>query len=140
MKPMNSSKLIHRHRALAALVCAAALTLSSGCFLVAVGAAGAAGAGAVAYVRGELDATVTGNVESVDKATNKALEQLEFAKISEGKSTVDAAILARTGQDKKIDVRLNRSADNLTRVRIRVDTFGDEALSRSVLDKIKTNL
>ena len=138
---MNPSKLLKLPpQTLAALACAALMTLNSGCFLVAVGAAGAAGAGAVAYVRGELDASVSGSVETVVKATNRALEQLQFAKINEGKSTVDATITARTGQDKKVGIKLDRTADNLTRVRIRVDTFGDESLARMVLDQIKLNL
>ncbi len=135
---MPSHHPLHRFAVLAAVI--AMLAFSPGCFLVAVGAAGAAGAGAVAYVRGELNATVNGGIDAVDRATNRALEQLQFAKINEGKSTVDAAITARTGQDRKIDIKLDRSADNLTRVRIRVDTFGDESLSRMLLDKIKSNL
>jgi len=135
---MNSSTRMLL-RALALLACAATVALSSGCFLVAVGAAGAAGAGTVAYIRGELDASVAGNIDTMDRATNTALQQLQFAKINEGKSTVDAEITARTGQDKKIVVKLDRTADNLTRVRIRVGTFGDEALSRMLLDKIKSN-
>ena len=40
----------------------------------------------------------------------------------------------------KIGIKLDRTADNLTRVRIRVDTFGDESLARMLLDKINANL
>lgn len=116
------------------------LAFNQGCFLVAVGAAGAAGAGAVAYVRGELDASISANLDAVDRAANRALEQLQFAKINEGKSAVDASITARTGQDRKIVLKLDHTGDSLTRVRIRVDTFGDESLSRLLLDKIKANL
>jgi len=137
---MNTKPTHPLLRFTAMLVVATMLAFSPGCFLVAVGAAGAAGAGAVAYVRGELDATVSGNVETVEKATSRALEQLQFVKINEGKSTVDAIITARTGQDRKITIRLDRSSDNLTRLRIRVDTFGDESLSRLLYDNIKTNL
>gem|GEM_PF-4580479 len=100
MKTMNSSKSLLR--VLPVLACLATVTLNSGCFLVAVGAAGAAGAGTVAYVRGELDASINRSFDNVDQATNRALVQLQFAKISEGKSAVDAEITARTGQDKKI--------------------------------------
>lgn len=124
----------------AALVCAVTLALSSGCVVLAVGAAGAAGAGAVAYIRGELDASLAGDVATLSAATTKALDELRFAKINDTQSAVDANIRARTGQDRKIDIRLNRTADNLTRVRIRVDTFGDEELSRLLLDKIKAKL
>lgn len=135
------TKLTHPLLRLTALTAVMTLlAFSPGCFLVAVGAAGAAGAGAVAYVRGELDATLAGNVDTVEHATNRALEQLQFAKINEGKSTVDALITARTGADRKITIRLDRSGDTLTRLRIRVDTFGDEALSRTLYDKIRANL
>ena len=140
MNTMKSSSTSLLLRSLAALLCAATLVFNSGCFLVAVGAAGAAGAGTVAYIRGELDASVAGDVDRVAHAVNTALQQLQFAKIAEGKSKVDAAITARTGQDKKIEIRLNRTADDLTRVRIRISTFGDESLSRLLLEKIKANL
>ncbi len=138
MKTINSS--LRLKRTLAALACALILASTSGCLLVAVGAAGAAGAGTVAYIRGELDASLTGDVATLSAATTKALEELRFAKINENKSAVDAVIRARTGQDKKIDIMLNRTADNLTRVRIRVGTFGDEELSRLLFDKIKSKL
>jgi len=138
MTTMHSSlRLI---RTLAALGCAAAITLSSGCFLAVVGAAGAAGAGTVAYVRGELDASLTDTVDAVDRAASQALQQLQFAKINEGKSAVDAAITARTGQDKKIEIKLDRTADHVTRVRIRVGLFGDESLSRLLLEQIRADL
>ncbi len=127
-------------RAALALACGALLAPLSGCVVAAIGAAGVAGAGTIAYIRGELDAAVPGDVAALSTAATKALEELRFAKISEDKSAVDAAIRARTGQDRKIDIRLNRTADNLTRVRIRVGTFGDEELSRLLLDKIKAKL
>lgn len=138
MKNMNLPPFLKR--TLTALACALILVSTSGCVLLAVGAAGAAGAGTVAYIRGELDTSLNGTVDSVGVATTKALEELRFAKIHENKSAVDAEIRARTGQDKKIDIRLNRTSDTLTRVRIRVGTFGDEDLSRLLLEKIKAKL
>lgn len=127
-------------RALMALLLSAGLSLSAGCFLIAVGAAGAAGAGAVAYVRGELDASVASPYESVVVATDRALQQLQFPKESEAKDGLAASIVARTALSKKVAITLNQVADNLTRVRIRVATFGDEQISRTLLDKIKANL
>jgi len=35
---------------------------------------------------------------------------------------------------------LTKTGDNLTRLQIRVGVFGDEELSRALLDKIKGNL
>ncbi len=135
MNTTNSSSACWR--SLTAVLCASTILLGSGCFMI---AAGAAGAGTVAYIRGELDATVSGDVSAVYAATNASLQQLQFAKINEGKSAVDAEITARTGQDTKIEIKLNRTTDNLTRVRIRIGVFGDESLARLILDKIKTNL
>jgi hypothetical protein len=126
-------------RTLTALTCAALVTLSSGCFLVAVGAAGAAGAGAVAYVRGELDATLANKYDATVAASNKAIEALQFAKVSEKKDAFSAVITARTAQDKKVQITVTKSTDTLSRVQIRVGTFGDEGMSMSILDKIKAN-
>jgi hypothetical protein len=111
-----------------------ALALSSGCLVV---AAGAAGAGTVAYVRGELEVVLPNTLESVDAATNRALQRLQFVKVSEAKDALSAKIIARTAQDKKIETILEKRGDTLTRVRIRVGIFGDEMISRALLDAIK---
>lgn len=123
-----------------AMAGAAVLVATSGCVVLAVGAAGAAGAGTVAYLRGELDTTLAGDVAALSGATTRALDELRIAKINEDRTAVDAAIRGRTGQDRKVDIRLNRATDNLTRVRIRVGVFGDEELSRLLLEKIKAKL
>ncbi len=41
--------------------------------------------------------------------------------------------------DKKVTVKLNKMTDQFTKVKIRVDLLGDEALSHSILEKIKAN-
>jgi len=136
MKTMNLPKCLAP--SLAAVLVAAALVLHSGCFALAVGAAG--GAGAVAYVRGELDTSLPKSLEAVDAAANRAITQLQFAKVSENKDALKAEIIARTGLDKKVTICLDRSGDALTRVRVRVGLIGDETISRATLDKIRANL
>lgn len=121
----------------AALALAATVALSSGCIAV---AAGAAGAGAVAYIRGELDATVGNSYESVVRASGKALDQLEFVTIGTRKDALSARITARTAQDKKVEIEVTKVGDELTRIQIRIGVFGDEALSMTILDRIKANL
>lgn len=132
---MNTSTV--RVRLLSALLCLIPVSWTAGCLAV---AAGAAGAGAVAWVRGELDASLSSRLDAVANATDRAIQQLQLIKVSESKTAIDAEIVARTGQDKKIDIRLNRTGDTITRVRIRVGLVGDETLSRTILDKIKANL
>jgi len=114
------------------------LPFLTGCVLAVAGAA--AGAGAVAYVRGELEASLEHNYAKVVDATRMALRDLEYAKISEKKDAIDAEFVYRTALDKKITVKLNRLTEKTTKVKIRVDLLGDEALSTSVLEKIKANL
>lgn len=134
---INPMKPTFRSRFLACLLVLAPVLWTSGCLAV---AAGAAGAGAVAWVRGELDATVSHRFDRVDAAANRAIQQLELVKVKESRSAIDAEIIARTGQDKRIVVKLDRVGDQLTRVRIRVGLIGDESLSRLILDKINSNL
>ena len=135
MKVMISSAL--RIRVLAVLLAAVPMAWTSGCLAV---AAGAAGAGTVAYIRGELDTSFSHNIDQVDRAANRAAEQLRFAKINESADALSRVITLRTAEDKKIVVTLNRTTDTLTRIRIRVGVFGDEAISRTLLEKITANL
>lgn len=115
-------------------VLAASAALQSGCIVV---AAGAAGAGAVAYVRGELESTLSGSYEAVERASNRALEQLQLVKINEKKDAFVAVITARTADDKKVVITVTKLATETTKVQIRVGVFGDEAKSLAILDKIK---
>jgi hypothetical protein len=132
MSPFPSTRTLSRALALAAA--ATALCLASGCFVV---AAGAAGAGTVAYVRGELDATVGGDLGRVADASDRALEQVQFVKVSEKRDVFSVVIVARTAEDKKVEIRLTREGDALTKVRIRIGLFGDEERSRAVLERLQ---
>jgi hypothetical protein len=127
-------------RTLIVLASASVLAATAGCVVAAVGAAGAAGAGTVAFIRGELEATVSSSFETVIPAASKAVGQLGFSKIRETKDALAAEIVARTALDKKVDIKLNKETDQLTRVSIRIGFFGDEVKSRAILDQIKQNL
>lgn len=124
-------------RVAAAILALAVAGASSGCLALAVGAGAA---GTVAYVRGELKATVEAGLNETLAATNQAIREMEFAKISESKDSVYGTVVARTANDQKIEIKLTKVAAELTEVRIRVGLFGDEALSVAILDKIKENL
>lgn len=120
-------------------LCAALMVLAGTAGCVAVAAGAGAGA-AVAYVRGELEATLDGDFESAMAATNRAMEQRQLAKISERKDALTGIIVARNAVDKKIEIRLDSATRKLTKIRIRVGVFGDESLSIAILEKVKANL
>ncbi len=110
---------------------------TSGC--VAVAAAGAAGAG-VAWIRGALETNVDRDLDRVYRATQEAVRGLEFAVVTERKSSVDATVVARTALDKKVEVILKQAGSKTTHVSIRVGVFGDEAMSLAILERIKAKL
>lgn len=109
----------------------------AGC--VAVVAAGAAGAG-VAWVRGTLEANVEQGLDRTYLAAQKALGDLEFGRIDDRKTGVDAQLVTRTALDKRVEIRLEKITPRTTRITIRVGVFGDESLSATILDKIRSNL
>lgn len=110
---------------------------TSGCFAVAAGA----GAGAaVAYVRGDLDTTLNAGFEKSVRAANNAIDQLKYAKVSELKDAQQATLIARNAADKKIELYLEKITDDATKLKIRVGTFGDDALQQDILNKVKSNL
>lgn len=113
------------------------VTVQTGC--VAVLAAGA-GAGTVAYVRGQLNAPLEASLDKSAKAVGSAIEDMQYNLISEKKDATSAVFVARNAQDDKITITLTRQTDNVTNVAIRVGMFGDEQLSQTVLDAIKKRL
>lgn len=112
----------------------------TGCLLLVAGGAAAAGAGTYAYVQGELKATESASLDRVWRATQVAVTELELPITSRQKDALGAKLLARTSSDKKVEINLKKLTDTTTEIRIRVGTWGDEALSRLILDKIKKRL
>ena len=108
----------------------------SGCLAVAAGA----GAGVVAYVRGDLETTLANDYNPVVEATRSAIEALEFVKVSDHKDAFKAVVIARTAVDKKVEILVTKAGKNLTNIKIRVGLFGDEQLSLAILEKIKAHL
>lgn len=121
-------------------VLAGSICLVSGCAAVWVAGGAAAGAGTVAYVQGELRSTLEASLDNTWAATKDAMTDLEFNITETEKDAVEAELIARGARDKKIRIILERQTPKLTRIGIRVDTFGDEQLSRLILDKIKARL
>lgn len=114
--------------------------LLSGCAVLLVGGAAAAGAGTVAYVRGELRATVDGTYDRVWSAAERALQDLDMAITAREKDGLTGQLTARASGDRKVTVRLRKVTGTATEVRIRVGTWGDEALSRQILEQIERRL
>jgi hypothetical protein len=112
---------------------------SSGCILL---AAGAGAAGTVAYVKGDLEAEEPQNIDQVYAATKKAAEDLKLYVLrgEGGKDALSATFVARDAGDKRVTVKLKTVAQDVTKLSIRVGTFGDQTKQRLIYGKIRENL
>ena len=115
---------------------AAPLLFLPGCILVAV-AAGAAGA---AYVNGDLEATLEASPEKVVHASEAALKEMDVSVQSSDATAIDGRVVGRTALNKKVEITVKRETDRTSKISIRIDTFGDESLSRQIYEKIKAKL
>lgn len=122
---------------LVAMVLAGVALTQAGCLLVA--AAGAT-AGAVAYVKGDLEGVVDASVEQTVAATKAAFEEMKMPVMSAYSAGPQGEVQARVGTDNKAVVELRSYGEKSTKVTIRVGTFGDETLSRTIYEKIKANV
>lgn len=107
-----------------------------GCVVAAIGA----GAGTVAYVKGDLEVVESENLNSVYKAAEKAIEELSLTASKKTKDAMSAEIITRDSQDKKIKIKLSATAEGTTKLSIRVGLFGNETKSRLIYQQIKKNL
>ena len=119
------------------LATATAALAGSGCVAV---VAGAAGAGTMAYIRGELDAPLDTNYHQAVTAADRAIKQLQFALVSDRQDALTAVFTARTAEDKKITIKVVKVGDQTSKVEIRVGWMGDERVSLTILDRIKANV
>jgi len=111
---------------------------SSGCFALAVGAAG--GAGGAVYVLGKLTEEVNHEVPVVHEAAVHAMKDLGL-KLSEDRADQLSAHLESEFSDgTNVWIDMKAIADNRTKLVIRVGVTGDEARARKIDDAIKRRL
>jgi hypothetical protein len=110
----------------------------TGCLALAAGAA--AGVGTYAYTQGEMNTTFEAPLDRAWEATQAAMNDLQFPIAERSKDALNAELRANQADGTPVRIRLNRATDNTTEVRVRVGMFGDERISRAVMDKIRDNL
>lgn len=109
----------------------------SGC--LAVAAAGCAGAG-VAYAKGDSVETIQGNPPEVAAAAESALTGMGMVVTRNSASAVDAVVIARTAQDRKIEVEVKGHSNGTSMVSVRAGTWGDDSLQFRILEQIRMNV
>jgi hypothetical protein len=122
---------------LSGLALALLLGAQSGCL---VAAAAGAGAATYAYASGELTAHVDAPVSEVGPAARAVFEEMGGMITTYEPGSVEAKIYARLPNDKRVEVLARPVTEKATKLNVRVGTFGDESLSRTVVEKIRAKL
>lgn len=122
------------------MMMAALLALGSGCVLFVAGAAAGAGVAGYAWVNGEIHTTENASLDRTWNAVLAAMKDLEFPVTEQSKDALEASLTARNASNTNISIKLKNLSNNSTEIRIRVGTFGDESMSRIILNKISNHL
>jgi hypothetical protein len=110
---------------------------SIGCTAALIAGGAAAGVGSYKYIKGELQSTEKVSLDKAYQATEKAVKDLELTITSKQKDAFDGEVIARRATGKKVTIKLKRQSDSVTEIKIRVGTFGDEYISKDILDTMK---
>ncbi len=113
------------------------MLMMPGC--VAIIGAGA-GAGTVAYVRGELQTAYAASFNRTWDATIAALNDLGITIYNTKRDATEGDIEATKTDGTKVKINLKPKGQGVTSVRIRVGIFGDEEVSRTISDQISRRL
>ncbi len=122
------------------LVCVIAIGSQLGCSLLVFGGGAVAGAGMVAYAKGELSAADEVELDRVWDAAQGAMEDLDFTIESRHTTATSAKLVARGADSRRVTVVLEERVGEFTEIRIRIGFFGDEALSRVILNRMRRRL
>ena len=137
---------LRRKRVWAAYLIVAVIAIcQSGCLLIAAGAAGGAAAG-YAYYQGRICQSYVANFEDTWAATHTALSELGMPILSEERQTDCGVIKTQTADGDRVRIALDAvpsripAEGSLTRICVRVGTFGDHPVSERVLYQVGAHL
>jgi len=112
------------------------VSIPSGCVFL---FAGAAGAGTVAYVGGDLEITSEKSVDEVYAAVEATCKELEFDIFEHEKKEFTGMVMAMSDFG-KVTIRVKGKSPDETHVSVRVGTFGDKGASKLIMDKLKPKI
>jgi len=116
---------------------ATSLLFFNGC---ATSQSGGASTSTAVFENGELVDNLEVSLLDARVATLAGARDLQLTIVNDAKSFAHANITATTAANTKFDIILIKQSKNLTQIRIRVGTSGDEQLSRELLEKTRAHL
>jgi hypothetical protein len=123
-----------------ALCLALGLLACTGCQVVLLAGAAAAGAGAAIWHGGKLVQTVEAPLQVTYEAALDALEEDGLPIIEQRADSVTAHIESEYADDKHVWIDMEAVGDTHTEVKVRVGLVGDKDRSLRILDGIKERL
>ncbi|MDX2017286.1 MAG: DUF3568 family protein [Planctomycetota bacterium] len=123
----------------AAIVSASALLLGAG-VLTGCSTTPPTSAGEYSTVGRKLKSTQDASLEKAFEAAKGAMGDLQFTLKEDRKDALAGVVKAERADKTPVTIELTKITDKTTEVSIQVGTLGDEALSRTILDKLKARL
>jgi hypothetical protein len=120
--------------ALQMVVVLAVTALLGGCLALGIGAA--AGAAGLAYAEGALRGSVKGTPEQVVNAAQATLRDMGFTIQDAAADAAEGHVNGKTSNDRGISIVTRDAGGGTSDIYIRIGTFGDEALSRDIYNRI----
>jgi len=96
--------------------------------------------GATAYADGQLVVTLPNHYDGVVSATEKSITQLQFAQPEERKDAVSASFVTHTATGDRVEIDETNLDNTNTKVSIKVGPVGNQDMSDTILEKIKSHL
>ena len=134
----NRYGMVWRSRVPSLVLCVVLAFFCSGCFWMAVGAAGGV-AGSV-YMMGKLKDEVNYDVSVVHKATLAALGELELKILEDKVDKLSAHVESEFSGGEHVWIDLESLSNSRTSLTIRVGVTGNEVRARMIHDAIKRHL
>lgn len=114
---------------------------ASGCAALVAGTAGAGvGVGAYSYIEGNLKRDYQAPLTRVWQATLTALAELDLKTETKERDAFGGLIKGELFDGSRVTIKLERKADTLTLVAVRVGLFGNQEQSRYIHDMIAEKL
>jgi hypothetical protein len=89
---------------------------------------------------GVYSTNVDAGTEKVTAAAQKAAADLNLTEIVANGTSIDGKVTAKDAQGDVVTINIEQAGDNVSKVTIHVGTTGDEAVSKQLMDKIKSHL
>ena len=134
----NAHGIVWYSRMSGSVLCVVLAFLCSGCFWMAVGAAG--GVAGTVYIMGKLKDEVNYDVSTVHNATVAALAELGLKVLEDKADKVTAHVESEFSDAEHVWIDLESLWGSRTSLTIRVGVMGNEVRARKIHDAIKRHL